>query len=562
MARSSLFRIVRRLARRAHAANHLGLSSAELPPAPPVRREGPSRRSVLLGSLGAAALLPLAQACGDNLGRGGPSIAIIGGGIAGLTAAHFLDQAGVRAQVYEASMRAGGRIFTARGQLAGGQLVELGGELIDSDHVVLPTLLELYGFTLDDLQEDTAGLAQDVFFFGGAAVPEATLVAEFGPVAAKMELAVAAGDASGAEFERIDAMSIPEWLELEAGLPATSLIRRVLEVAYVEEYGHEVAEQSAWNLITLIDHAAPDPFRIFGESDERYHTHQGNDALPAAIAHRLADRVYFDHELTRVARSGDAFALTFAHAGGGDDVVLADHIVYALPFTKLREVDLEGAGLSDEKRTIIDELGYGNSAKLMMQFAERHWERAQQASGGCITDVGELQTTWATSRGQDGPQGILTNFVGGARGSSIGEGTAEAQAQLVLPWIDTVFPGTAARYLPGSAIRQHWPSAPFARGSYTCYKKGQWAFFGKEGAREGNQHFCGEHCSESFQGYMEGGAETGALVAAELLDDLGLDHPPLLAALLDMITAAPRASYHRGFGRRMKISQIRRRPGR
>ncbi len=556
MARTPLFRALRLLARRARAAHH-GLSSEDLARAP--RREGPSRRDVLLGSMGAAALLPLAPACGDNLGGGGPTIAIVGAGMAGLSAAHFLEQAGVRAEVYEASMRAGGRMFTARGMLAGGQLAELGGELVDSDHLVLPTLLELYGLSLDDLQRATEGLAQDEFHFDGAGVPPQTLVAEFTPVAAKMEMAVAAGDASEDEFARIDAMSIPEWLELEAGLAPTSLIRRVLEVAYLEEFGLPVAEQSAWNLITLIDYTTPDPFRIFGDSDERYHVHQGSDALPLAIANRLADRVHFDHALTRVARSGEAFALTFARAGASDVVVEVDHVVYALPFTKLREVDLDAAGLSDEKRTVIAELGYGTNAKLMMQFATREWETAHHAAGSCITDVGELQTTWATSRGQAGSQGILTNFVGGARGLAIGEGTPEMQAQTVLPWIDAVFPGTAATYLAGSAIRQHWPTAPFAKGSYGCYRKGQWAFFGTEGAREGNQHFCGEHCSENFQGYMEGAAETGALVAAELLDDLGVDLPPLLASIVEMTTAAPRASYHAGFGRRMKLAQVRRR---
>jgi len=54
---------------------------------------------------------------------------------------------------------------------------------------------------------------------------------------------------------------------------------------------------------------------------------------------------------------------------------------------------------------------------------------------------------------------------------------------------------------------------------------------------------------------MEGGADTGVLVAAEVLDDLGIAHPPLLAALLEQTAAKPRASYHKG---RMKLSQIRR----
>src|SRR6185295_1915911 len=135
-------------------------------------------------------------------------------------------------------------------------------------------------------------------------------------VAAKMALAVTAGDGSDAEFERIDAMSIPEWLAGEAGLPANSLIRRILELAYLEEFGLQPEEQSAWNLITLIDYATPDPFHVFGDSDERYHTHQGNDALPTAIAERLADRVNLDHALTKVARAGDQFELTFAISGG------------------------------------------------------------------------------------------------------------------------------------------------------------------------------------------------------------------------------------------------------
>jgi monoamine oxidase len=138
-------------------------------------------------------------------------------------------------------------------------------------------------------------------------------------------------------------------------------------------------------------------------------------------------------------------------------------------------------------------------------------------------------------------------------------GTAESQAQMVLPWIELVYPGSAAKYVPNSAIRQHWPTYPHTKGSYASYKLGQWSFFGLEGAREENQHFCGEHCSEDFQGYMEGGAETGAMVAAEILDDLGVAQPPVLAGILSMLVARPRGSYHAGFGERMHPSQIRQR---
>lgn len=503
--------------------------------------------------------MPAIGGCGDNVREdGGASVAIVGAGIAGLTAAYFLESAGVRTQLFESSMRVGGRMWTQRG-LPDDQLVELGGELVDSDHLVIPALARSFGLALDDLVADTEGLRQDIFHFNGAIQGEAAIVAAFTPVAAKMEMAVTMGDASAEYFAMVDAMSIPQWLETEAGLPPTSMIRELLEVAYLEEYGLEVAEQSAWNLIYLIDYTTPDPFRVFGDSDERYHFHAGNDALTNAIAERLGDRIFLEHKLERVEAIGSDFALTFA-TSDGPATVRTPHVVYALPFTRLREVDLAGANLSAEKLAAIAELGYGTNAKLMMQFTDRHWETAHDSGGGVITDVGMLQTVWATSRGQPGTRGILTNFVGGNRGLTIGEGTPEAQAQMVLPWINTVFPNITSKYVPDSAIRQHWPTYEHVKGSYACYKVGQWTqFFATEGAREGNQHFCGEHCSEDYQGYMEGGAETGAMVAGEILEDLGVPLPPILAGLLSIIAERPRASYHAGFGKKMTIGQVRRR---
>ena len=46
-------------------------------------------------------------------------------------------------------------------------------------------------------------------------------------------------------------------------------------------------------------------------------------------------------------------------------------------------------------------------------------------------------------------------------------------------------------------------------------------FSGYEGARQGNCHFAGEHCSGAFQGFMEGGATEGARAAQEIISDYG-----------------------------------------
>lgn len=581
MARSPLFRLVRRLMRRAHAANH----GVDLE----AKQDGPSRRDVIVGSLGAMALVPLAQACGDNIKDPdeGPQIAVIGGGMAGLTAAHYLRLAGVRADIYESSMRLGGRMYTDRTVYKeSGQLVEMGGELVDSDHLVMMAMCHSFGLDLDDLVADTEGLRQDSFIFHNGAFPnpsasmlvaEADIVTAFRPVAMKMAEAIAMED-DDAEFARIDNMSIPAFLQDECGLAPTTMIRRILEISYLEEYGLEVEEQSAWNLIYLIDSAEPDPFRVFGDSDERYHIHQGNDALPTRIAQLIPEeRIKFGHALTKVVKNGDLYDLTFA-TDGGEVVVTATRVIYALPFTRLREVDLSASELSEDKLAAITEIGYGTNAKLMMQFTDRHWEKAPFLSGGgVITDVGDtpsesslgsgLQTVWATSRGQDGDEGIITNFVGGQRGLDMGTGTPESQAQIVLPWLEKIWPGISAKYVPNSAVRMHWPSYEHTKGSYGCYKVGQWQqFYGTEGLAEGTQHFCGEHCSEDYQGYMEGAAETGTLVAAEILDDLQIDYPFVLAGILEMLGVTGdkserrvRASYHAAFGERPKLRDRKRR---
>ena len=65
---------------------------------------------------------------------GGSPVAILGAGIAGLTAAYRLQKAGVPCEIFEASDRTGGRMFTRYDFNKDGMFCELGGELVDTDH--------------------------------------------------------------------------------------------------------------------------------------------------------------------------------------------------------------------------------------------------------------------------------------------------------------------------------------------------------------------------------------------------------------------------------------------
>ena len=544
MARTPLFAALRRALRRANAAHQLARSpdhAAELL-ATGSRGGRVSRRELLRAGAGAAAVAPIVglgagtslfgAGCGDNV-DGSAHVAVIGGGAAGLMAARTLLAGGVDVTVYEASGRTGGRMFTRTGLFPDNKVVELGGELIDTGHQLMRLLVDEFDLTLDDLVADGAGLRADTYHFGGNVIAEATLVNEFTPLAARMAAAVTASDADEAEFSRLDNMSIPDWLGGEGMLAPTSLIRRVLERAYVGEYGLEVDEQSIFNLLYLIDHEEPDPFRIYGDSDERYHVREGSQAVVDGLAAALTGRIELEHELVALAVDSDGKPrLTFDTAGGSVEVTV-DRAVIAIPFTTLRRVDLDGAELSDQKRQMIQQMGYGTNSKLMMGFSSRPWRTTSSATGSSVSDIGDLQGTWETSRGYGGTVGVLTNFTGGDRGVAIGQGSAEERAAEVLPWLNGVFPGSQAAYMAGSAVRQHWPSAPFALGSYACYRPGQAGFSGSEGESEGNLHFCGEHTSVDFQGYMEGAVETGVRAADEILTSLGRPLPDLLVRYLD-----------------------------
>lgn len=474
-----------------------------------------------------------------------PRVAIIGAGMAGLHCALRLQEAGVEVRVYEANDRVGGRMFTGRDRFLDGQVCELGGELIDSNHATLWALAAELGVEMDDRAAFLpAGAEAETWWVGGEAVPTATITAEFVELAPTILAQVAQGEEDEDFFNEIDQLSLADWLDTYAPAARWPALHAVLRSAYRGEFGLEPEEQSAWNLLYLIGADDPDPFRIFGESDERYHAHAGNDRFPLALAERLDERVVrLNQALVAATQTRTGFALRLRDPDGAETTEESEHIVFALPFSVLRTLDLSGLALSDEKRAIIQDIGYGTNAKVMIGFGSRPWATLHGATGSLSADL-PVQQTWDTSVGQSGDSGILTNFLGGEQGLACAAPSPEAwAAEVALPDLEPIWPGITAAHT-GVAVRMHWPTAPWAKGSYTCYRPGQWATWGREGLREGDVHFCGEHTSLDFQGWMEGAAETGGLVALELIEQLGLRPTAAHRAALASKLGRPHSTYN------------------
>ncbi|AII53388.1 flavin monoamine oxidase family protein [Hymenobacter sp. APR13] len=460
---------------------------------------------------------PAGLAAGFDAQNPQPRIVVVGAGLAGLNCAYQLRKAGLRADVYEASNRAGGRIFTATGLMAPGLTTELGGEFIDSGHRDMLELAREFGLPLYDVEAPSETvLRKDAYYFGGQQYTVAQVIEAFQPYARQIGAdcrslpGTITYDNLSAAAARFDQLSIAGYFD---SIGLTGLVRTLLDVAYVTEYGREVSEQTAINFLWLFSaDTHKGTFDIFGISDERYKIQGGNQRLTDAMAQQLSGQLTLQHKLLAVAQpaAGGEYQLTFEQAGGRQVQIAADYVVLTLPFTVLRQVQLLVA-LPAWKTNAIRNLGYGTNAKLFLGFNGRPW-RTDGYTGYIFSDT-PVQSGWDSGQLQPTAQSAYTVYLGGQEGVRVGTGSAQSQVSRYLPVLEAAWPATRGRY-NGRVERMHWPTHPYTLASYACYRPGQYSTIaGAEGRPVSNLYFAGEHCSAWYQGYMNGAAETGRLAA-------------------------------------------------
>jgi monoamine oxidase len=499
----------------------------------------PGRRDVLklAGAAGLAAgaatlgARPASAAVGARPASpaGSPRIVVVGAGLAGLTCAYRLKQAGYATTVYEASSRIGGRCWTIRGAFADGQIAEHGGELIDQGHTEIRHLAQELGLNLDNLLAAQANGTDDFYYFDGAPYSFKQATDDLKAIWQQIH-----SDVTAAPFPTLytgftqrglalDHMSVRDWINSYVPGGFGSKLGQLLDVAYNIEYGAETTVQSSLNMLYLLGFAGPGNLRIFGKSNEKYHVRGGNDQIPAGLAAQLPGQIVLNQPLTAIKQNADStYQLTFKGSGPAKTVT-ADRVVLAIPFSILRaSVDFSTAGFKPLKQTAINELGMGTNSKLHVQFSSRYWN-SLGCDGATFADTG-YQNTWEVTRAQDGASGILVDYTGGTIGASFGSGTPASRAKQFLSQLEPVLPGITGRY-NGKATVDYWTGYQWTRGSYSYWKVGQYTkFAGVEREPEGaaqNCHFAGEHTSIESQGYLNGGVETGERAASEVIDALG-----------------------------------------
>jgi monoamine oxidase len=505
-----------------------------------------SRRNLLGYGAAVAVALPTLNSRGTASAattlRSEPRIVVVGAGISGLGCAYRLwTQYGRHADVYEYNSTPGGRIRTLRNSFADGQLIEEHAEFINPEHTTTLALAKGFGLTLDNTDAYPPGTHpnREQLSFYGQPWSQAALNQDWHDWAWELFHQAAFETAPWPQLynrhtpggQKFDRMSVSEWIETYIPGGLSSDFGALCVSAVLDEFGGDPDLQSALNLVYLLGQdatkqsgAQPKDRPALGGANEKWHIHGGNDQLIYGILDRLPSGVlHLEQRLVAVRASGSGFKCTF-ECGPSTHDVLADHVVLALPFTTLRQVDLEGVSINPLHLQAIEQEPLGTNSKFFLQFDERVWNDSDRATGNCYCD-GVVQGGWDATDYQPGTAGILVALPGGQSaqnwGSTYGLSNyvgqpPPAMIDAFLSEFNTLFPGVNAAF-NGQSYFVWSPGDPHILGAYSYLKVGQYtAFNGIQGQREANLHFAGEHTSVNFQGYIEGGLRSGYRCADEI----------------------------------------------
>lgn len=459
-------------------------------------------------------------------------VAILGAGISGLNCANHLLNSGLSFKVFEADRRTGGRILTHYNDpLQLGVYPEFGGDFIDSNHSDMIALAKEFNLGLVDLIEEQQQneWVKDIYFFDNRKISEKEIIDEFRKVAPKIaeDIALSGPDFDTTYAENLDRMPLSEYID---SLDCTDWLKELFVAAWVAEYGLDCNELSTLNMLDMIDTNTDEGFYVFGSSDERYRIEGGNSKIIEGLVNKIGEEnIATSHEVKSVSEEDGIYTIDFKN----EAVVRARIVVCTLPFTVLRKMKLQLKNMSAGKRKCIDELGYGKNTKLVLAYDGQPWRNNENNAMGYLF-AKDMTNGWdgGVNRNPDSSNGAYVAYFGGEFSQKLSDISfrnpmappthvwrtelPEEKVNVFVSELDKIFSGSKEKFL-GQHIFVNWIDYPFVRASYSCYKPGQWfEIAGLEMEPVGNFFFAGEHCSEMFQGFMNGAAETGRRVGEML----------------------------------------------
>jgi monoamine oxidase len=371
-------------------------------------------------------------------------VVVIGAGMAGLTAARALAEAGLKVLVVEARDRIGGRILT---QHVDDEAIELGAEFIHGRPPELFALIDEAG-----LETYERGGTQVCFEDGSLSDCGGEMDDVFAPLE-KLE------DFHGAD------VSFAEFLERE-NVPAEE---RGRIIGYVE--GFNAADHREVSAASL---GAQQKAEDASEGNHTYRLRGGYDQLPKYLAQRIAE--YGGRVLTgkpvREIRWGAGRAEIITDAGSYS----APRAVVTLPLGVLQD---SGVAFSPRPETVFEAAGQlrmGQVRRITLLFRERFWEQLQPQPAmselSFLFAFSEMPPVWWTPHPEAACS--ITGWVGGPRSAALAGMDGEELGRAACTTLGRIFGVEEARVceLLKGCYTHDWRTDQFTFGAYSYVAAG------------------------------------------------------------------------------------------
>ncbi|MBV8218641.1 MAG: FAD-dependent oxidoreductase [Solirubrobacterales bacterium] len=424
-------------------------------------------------------------------------VAVLGAGLAGLSAARDLKRSGADVIVLEARERAGGRVEAVT--LPDGRSVQAGGEVFGPGHTAYGELVDELELAVepsyvDDPGEISWGLVDGVYV--GNDLPwmsdaERRDEERVGQAFVELAATVDPDDPwSHPDAAALDRISLAEWLRSHAALPA---VHRRHELASLS-LACDGPERTSL-LAELRKHAAlrGDGFYDL-ERWESLRVAAGSAAVPTALAAELGPQtIRFGAAVRRISVRPGRVEVTL---GADNETIDAEAVVCTIPAGPLRTVEI--AGVSEARLRSLRAHRQALAAKVVAAYDAPFWQDAGQ--NGLAECEWLFGSTWPQG------SGVLSMLIPPERLSAFLATPEAVRSTTIVDGLVALY-GDQARF-PQAMLERAWGVDPFTQGYISSWAPGDLTRVGPlHGTHEPPFYVAGS--DHWVAGYMEGAVRTG-----------------------------------------------------